>query len=403
MTRPLPDWAYLVDETGRYWYHLKTGERQAVAPDDPVRPPGKSVFAISTNDLISVPQWVSSKDDSIITQVVAAEVEKLGVSRASGPGRVSDWKPVEYNGTRTLVQSVSTPWQLDELSRTVTPSEFVDFIPQYALYAPPANAAVLWKENDIWVAGYTRGNRWIHVQTLGGQEINDSLAGEINLTLIELSAKGLLEGTERVIVWAPYEVELHRALQEETGLTVDFETRPAPNPDSAADWDFEPHEISRARIGRERGRRAVWIGLLSILAITVLVCAAYFHLAMLERANRSLSIKIEANSEGAAKIESAMERWQVLSPAIDPTRSPVELFHQISLLLPEKGLRLTTFEIQDNRTILIRAEGSTMANALQIKGAFEKAEELSDYEWEIPPPRTKGDVTEIFATGTYRF
>ena len=44
-----------------------------------------------------------------------------------------------------------------------------------------------------------------------------------------------------------------------------------------------------------------------------------------------------------------------------------------------------------------------MANALQIKGAFEKAESLADYEWEIPPPRTKDDVTEIFATGTYRY
>ena len=48
-------------------------------------------------------------------------------------------------------------------------------------------------------------------------------------------------------------------------------------------------------------------------------------------------------------------------------------------------------------------QAATMANALQIKGAFEKAENLADYEWEIPPPRIKDDVTEIFATGTYRY
>jgi hypothetical protein len=53
--------------------------------------------------------------------------------------------------------------------------------------------------------------------------------------------------------------------------------------------------------------------------------------------------------------------------------------------------------------IEVRAEGATMANAIQIKAAFEKAETLAGYTWVIPPPRTKDDLTEIFATGTYRF
>ncbi len=403
MTRNLPEWAYLVDETGRYWYRFGDGTRQAATGERGERPPGKTLFAIASNDLVSIPQWVSSKDESIISEVVEAEIARLGIQRNGGPGRVSDWKPVELNGTRTLVQSVATPWSLEELSRSASPGDFVDFFPHYALYPPPESAAILWKEGSTWVAGYSRGRRWIHVQTLGGEEMRPLLAGEINLTLIELAAKGLLDGASRLVVWAPYDIDLHRALQEETGLPVTFEARPAPSPVNAPAWDFEPHEVSRARLGRERRKRGLMVGFLALFLVTLLAAAAVFHLWYLETGNQRLRAKIEANRGDAETIESAMERWQVLAPAIDPQRSPVELFHLVSSLLPETGLRLTSFEMRDDKVIEVRAEGATMANAIQIKGAFESAEALADYDWVIPPPRPKDDLTEIFATGTYRF
>lgn len=403
MTRNLPEWAYLVDEDGRYWYHLENGTRIAVEGEKGARAPGKCLFAIATNDLVSIPQWVSSKDSSIISQVIDAEIAKLGVHRGGGPGRVTDWKPVEFNGTRTLIQSVSTPWRFEELESSPSRGEFVDFFPSYALFPPPENAAVLWKEGGTWVAGYSRGRSWIHVQTLGGEEMRPLLAGEINLTLIELAAKGLLESAGRVVVWAPYDVDLHQSLQEETGLAVAFENRPLPTPATAPAWDFEPHEVSRVRLGRARRRRNFIFAFLSLFVVAMLAAGAAFHLWQLKTENERLGIKIEGNRDAADTISSAMERWQTLAPAIDPARSPVELFHRISILLPEKGLRLTSFEIRDNRVIEIRAEGAAMPNALQLKGALENAEELSDYAWEIPPPRAKDDLTEIFATGSYRF
>lgn len=401
MTRNLPEWAYLVDETGRYWHHLGSGQRLAADSAGPGRAPGKCVFAIASNDLVSIPQWVPSKDEGIIGEVVEAELLKLGLPRNGGPGRVADWKTVELNGTRTLVQSVATPWALEELSKAAASPEFVGFVPHYSVYQPPENAAVLWREGGIWVAGYSRGSRWIHVQTLGGEEMRPLLAGEINLTLIELSAKGLLDGVGALVVWSPYDPDLDRSLAGETGLPVRFEDRPAPS--AVPEWRFEPHEVSRARLSRQRRRRAVFVGFAALLVATLLASAAIFHLWSLRRSVDQLRVRIEANRAPAAQIESAMTRWDALAPAIDPRRSPVELFHLVASLLPEKGLRLTSFEIRDDSVIEVRAEGATMANAIQIKGAFENDESLSDYEWVIPPPRTKDDLTEIFATGTYRF
>ncbi|MCB1207300.1 MAG: hypothetical protein KDN18_23815 [Verrucomicrobiae bacterium] len=403
MTRNLPEWAYLVDETGRYWYHLENGTRQPVSGEKGSRPPGKSLFAIATNDLVSIPQWVSSKDPDIISEVVEAEISRLGFPRNGGPGKTSDWKPVELNGTRTLVQSVSTPWALEELAKAPVPGDFTGFFPQYALYPPPPGAAVLWREGQVWVAGYSRGSRWIHVQTLGGDEMRPLLAGEINLTLIELSAKGLIEGASRIVVWAPYDAELYQSLEEETGLPVSFEARPAPAPSAAPAWSFEPHEISRARLAKKRRQRVFSLGFAVVLVLALLASAAAFHLMHLKRSNATLEAKIEANRPAANVISETKDRWQTLEPAIDPKRSPVELFYLVSSLLPEKGLRLTMFEVRDDKIIEVRAEGATMANAIQIKGAFEKDESLADYSWVVPPPRPKDDLTEIYATGTYRF
>jgi len=135
----------------------------------------------------------------------------------------------------------------------------------------------------------------------------------------------------------------------------------------------------------------------------VLVCAAFFHLMLLEQGNARLREKVSLNGPAADEIEATMERWETLEPAINPDRSVVEIFHQLSTLLPEKEFRLTAFEVQNSRTIIVRGEGSTMANALQFKGALERAPGLANYEWEVPPPRPKDDLTEFFATGTYRF
>lgn len=401
MTRSLPEWAYLVDETGRHWHHLSTGDKQPVDGDGSARPPARAVFGISTNDLISIPQWISSKDSEIIGQVVDVEIEKLGIKAADGPGRVSDWKAVEINGTQTLVQTVAIPWSFEEIAGL--PVEFTDFIPQYALFPPPNDAVVLWREGESWVAGYTRAGAWVHVQSLGDSSDPVNIAGEINLTLMELSAKGISLETSKIIIWSAYDLELQRALQDETGVFVEFEERPAPSQSVAPDWDFEPHSISLEKISKTKRRQGGWLAFIGLLIAVALVCAAVFHIMLLKQGNARLREKVALNGPAAAEIEATIERWTALEPAINPDFSIVEIFHQVSELLPEKGFRLTAFEVQNSRTIVIRGEGSTMANALQFKGALENAPGLSNYEWEVPPPRPKDDLTEFFATGTYRF
>lgn len=399
MTRSLPEWAYLVDETGRHWHHLSTGAKQPVDGADSSRIPTKAVFGISTHDLISIPQWISSKDSAIIGQVVDVEIEKLGIKSEDGPGRVKDWKAVEINGTQTLVQSVAIPWGFDELENV--PVEFTDFIPQYALFPPPTDAVVLWREGDTWVAGYTRRGGWVHVQSLDDSSDPVQIAGEINLTLMELSAKAISTEMTKIVVWSVYDLDLQRALQEETGLFVEFEERPAPSQSVAADWDFEPHIVSQEKIQKTKRRRGGWIAFFTFLFIAVLAAAALLHLMMLRSGNERLQEKVTLNQPAADQIIAARNRWDALSPAIDPSRSVVEIFHQVAALLPEKGFRLVSFEVQNFNTIVVVGQGSTLQNSMSIKTKLQELPALDNFTWEIGQPKEVDDLFVLTAIGTF--
>lgn len=400
MTRSYPEWAYLVDESGRYWYHLKNGTRIAVDGTEEARPPQRAIYAIPTNDLVSNPHWISSKDEEIISQVVAVENEKLGMKSGNGPGCISDWKPVEINGARTLVQAVSIPWDFEGVTKG--PTEFTDFLPQYSLFIPAENAVTLWRENSGWVAGYSRAKRWAHVQPLGEIPAGE-IAGEIELTLMELSAKGIIDEIQTVVVWGEENSELRSALESPGGAPVHFLPRPAPTTGAVPDWEFEPHEISVVRQQKAARKRALIALVLGICAICLLAAAALFHLKLLEAENRRLEAKIAANREDADLIELAMEQWTAVAPALESQRNPVEIFHLVSTLLPEKGFRITEFQFSDFRTVRVTGEASAMDNALMIKGALENSPELSHFKWTVDRPDRKNDLVTFGATGTYLY
>ena len=398
MTRVRPDWAYLSDDTGRHWYHLTNGQKKP-NEDKSFRPPSKALFAIPSQDVVSIPQWVSSKDSAIINEVVALETERLGIRPNDGPGIASEWKTVELNGSRTLVQSVSIPWSLPELESM--DDVFAKFVPQYALYTPPANAIVLWTEEGNWIAGYSRGERWVHVHALGNGSAG-AITSEVQLTLLELSAKGILDSLEEIVVWGEFDVNLYQALDEGTGQKISFVPRPAPV-GPTQDWNLLPHSVSESRESEAKKKRSTLIASIGILALAMIVGAAFLHLRVLEQSNDQLRSQIRNNRLAADAIQLSIDKWYALAPAVDPKRSPLDIFHEVSVLLPEKGFRLTSFEMQNSNTVIVRGEGATMANALKIKGAIEEAPGLTNYLWEIPPPTSKGGLVELIATGTYQF
>jgi hypothetical protein len=82
---------------------------------------------------------------------------------------------------------------------------------------------------------------------------------------------------------------------------------------------------------------------------------------------------------------------------------PVELFHQVASVFPEKGLRLTHFEIRENGDIVLRGEASSVPLANGFKADLENSPGLGAYRWTVPPPQIEGETATFLATGAYRF
>ncbi len=398
MSRQESDWAYLVDETGNGWLHLPDTAKGKHAPLQDMDAPARAVYAIPAYDLVSFPQWIKSKDPEIISQVVDVEVEKLGVKIEKGTGRLVDWQAVEENGAETLVHSVAIPWNLPDSSRIKT--NWTGFIPQHALFKPPANAVALWKEGPRWVAGYGRNGGWVHVQNMGQDPTFSHVAKDTSLTAIEFAAKGYIQAPEQIVVWADWDSEIHQALQQEFNIPVAFEKKPVPDFDLAGDWKFEPHQISETKLKKKsRKQNATFLAVFISLLIFLLI-AGFLHIKWVERENAALLTKIKENTPEMETIQAAVDKWEVMAPAVDPQRSPIEILHRISTLIPDKGFRIASFEIENSNKVIVRGEASAMSIGIQLKGAIEKEPSLANYIWTIKQPKKKVDLFTLEAIGS---
>ena len=109
-------------------------------------------------------------------------------------------------------------------------------------------------------------------------------------------------------------------------------------------------------------------------------------------------MRVAQLSPEAELVRQARDKWEALSPAIEANRFPIEIFHQVAVLLPPKGIRLSEFEIRQGK-ITIRGEASNVPTAIKFKADLENSQTLSAYQWQVPPPQIKGDTARFVAFG----
>jgi hypothetical protein len=100
-----------------------------------------------------------------------------------------------------------------------------------------------------------------------------------------------------------------------------------------------------------------------------------------------LQSEIDALVPAVTATKDAMNKWQALQPALEPSNYPLEVLFQTSRLLPKDGVRLTLFEMNLDR-VLIQGEASTLAAAIKFQDDLEKNAELEGlYEWTAETPK----------------
>jgi hypothetical protein len=180
-------------------------------------------------------------------------------------------------------------------------------------------------------------------------------------------------------------------LKEALAVRVRVEAKPAPRiPKHHA--DLLPPEAGRLREDRKRRKRMAGWAAMACLAYLVFFGAWTGMLYLREaKLNRS-SARQELLAPQVQAVRDAQMRWYALEAATNPDQYPVEIFHQVVSVLPDDGVRLTNFSLDE--------EARTVGHAVKFKSDLEGNQALRQYSWTIQQPSAGEDGrAKFFAEG----
>lgn len=148
--------------------------------------------------------------------------------------------------------------------------------------------------------------------------------------------------------------------------------------------NLTPHSVQQLRILHRRRFRfrmaALGVGLIYAAFLTFNILSAAFASASHARLQKQL----DAVLPEMTRLQRVAMRMEALTPALDTKTYPLEILYRIMAVLPESGVRLTRFEIVNDR-LEIAGESSTAREAFDFLHAVETSDSLQYIEWEAPP------------------
>ncbi len=263
------------------------------------------------------------------------------------------------------------------------------FAPSVAFRALSANEVSLWQEQGQWcLAVADEKGHPLHAQALTSRQLDAEAAAEIRCILSALDLVGLTPEVKEIAVEVPPSDTpvdvVTDPFRSELDLPV-VEKASSPPRLPAEDWRLTPDVIvERRRLQRQR-QTMLLAGMAAVLVLVALLGAFSARLWTRERAIATETARLDALEPELATIRDAQERWTVIESALTPDKSPVELFHQIVRLLPEKGIRISNFQLDGSNIILSgEAQDQTLEGLLRQNLLDAKTPAFDGLQWDTP-------------------
>lgn len=344
----------------------------------------------------SAPFWSLNHEDSP-DDAVALRWEGFGLKPDGESCLWTHW-PVAKKEKRTLVGTMALTI---ESGLTVTDDFRAEGFEPSALMLPlPVNGMAVWKELGRYVVSFTHGEKLLHAAVLSSRRLDADAAFETRDLFAALCAHGFIDRLETIRVWASGDTDFVPQLAclfENASVTK--EARPEPRPPVNA-GGLLPAQVAVARQSTQRRHHQMLM--LATAALVYLCFFGAWWLRLQSRESHLGKADLEMNSAQPEidLVREAQARWLEVENAINPDLYPVELFHQIVLLLPQEGIRLKEFQIEDSR-LIVSGEATTVNDALRFKDRLAASEALQRYAWNFPVPVIREDNRADFrAEGT---
>ena len=368
-----------------------TGESscQTMAEPSFEGPASRRILALPVACTYAIPIWVFAQNDEELRGAAQLHLEKDGLSRPEEPTGF-DFERIQEQGTRVLIRIDALAKADIKLSSTSHPPDVVCLSPR--LLPLPDGQLVVWRELGKFVAAITRNGKLIYHNVTSAPKFDGKLADEVIRWAKQFQFQGMIEPLEGLTFWADGADE---GVEAKTGLPVLQEARPAPRFVVGSGSGIVPHfvqEIRRREAHRARVRQGLRAGgiLAGLVLIGFLAALVWSH-----RKQARLLDRIATLSPAASEIEQIQARWDEVSAAVDPDRSPLELMLLIHSLPSANQVSLTRFERSRDR-LGLKGRATSPSEALKFLGAISKSEELSNYQWTYTQPLIAQDGTATF-------
>ncbi|MEZ0273449.1 MAG: hypothetical protein ACAH88_00980 [Roseimicrobium sp.] len=351
---------------------------------------GGGLWAIECLALDSAPFWsLSSKvAGATLEETTALHWEALGLEtnewgRSWACWRIDEEQGQVLAGTAALTPTqgeAETPWKSGRPEAFDVSARFFEI---------PSAEMAIWKELGRYVAVFQRGEDVIHFSVLQSRELNADAAWEVRDIALSLEVRGLIHQLHGCRVWTQAGDVFTSTLKEALAVRVRMEDKPAPRiPKRHA--DLLPPEAGRLREERRRRKRmAGWLAM-ACLAYLVFFGAWTGLLYLRENKLNKDSARQAVLAPQVQAVRDAQMRWYALEAATNPDQYPVEIFHQVVSLLPDDGVRLTDFSL-DEEKLVIGGEARTVGHAMKFKSDLEGNQSLRQYAWSFPQPSAGED------------
>lgn len=355
------------------------------APELPdLQPETGGLIAVPARRAFSLAVWLPADDPEIFRDLVLTQLEIRGLAGRSREAASFSWEEITRADNQVLMHVTVLP---AHLAPGCWHDEVVDYVVSPSCLPLDSDALTIWREHGAWIAAVTRGGRLLHFQALAEQEPGASMALEIWMMLSPLEAGNMIEGEPPVVFYRqagdPLDLSAWNESATSPALVRDFPPPVRPNV-SLPPAPLAVRNLQAQKIKSARQQRLMFAAAFAYLALVLLLAGYTFRLHWQAR---KLQAEINRDAPAVAATKEAMDQWNILQPAIEPSAYPVEILHQVARLLPKDGVRLTLFETSLNR-VLIQGEASTLAAALKFQDDLKKNTDLEAlFDWDAEGPK----------------
>ena len=236
---------------------------QACRRPDENAPGRQAVLALPVAQVVALPLWLQETDAKQFGGMIELQLEARGLQpRVHAP--IFEWSIIAQEELRTLVLVAVLAASLPEELET---HAYAAFELSARCFALPADALVLWTEQDRLVAAVTRGEQLAYFQALTESRLTTRVLQDLTCVVAALHMQEVIGPLQHIIAWTELTPEEGTALAAALGAPVRQAAKPRPALPRQS-WNLTParvDEAKRQRITRHwQARAALLLGVLAL-------------------------------------------------------------------------------------------------------------------------------------------